>query len=91
MYRQVMLSFANQVLQRITSAITATLAVPSKVDPVVGYSNLYGRPAPNDTVWHNQEWAFRMYGPLSQFTLFKAWYYDGEWHDPGELKGLQSW
>jgi hypothetical protein len=69
----------------------ATLAVPSKIDPVVGYSNLYGRPAPNDTVWHNQEWAFRTYGPLSRFTLFKAWYYDGVWHDPGELKGLQSW
>uniref|UniRef100_A0A383VG82 Uncharacterized protein n=1 Tax=Tetradesmus obliquus TaxID=3088 RepID=A0A383VG82_TETOB len=65
--------------------------LPSKIDPVVGYSSLYGRPAPNDTVWHNQEWAFRMYGPLSRFTLFKAWYYDGEWHDPGELKGLQTW
>ncbi|KAF6256750.1 hypothetical protein COO60DRAFT_1528060 [Scenedesmus sp. NREL 46B-D3] len=65
--------------------------LPSKVDPVVGYSNLYGRPTPNDTVWHNQEWAFRMHGPLSRFTLFKAWFYDGEWHDPGELKGLQSW
>lgn len=29
--------------------------------------------------------------PLSKFVLYKAWYYDGEWHDPGELKGIQAW
>jgi hypothetical protein len=64
---------------------------PSKDDPIIGYSPFYGFKDPKDVIWFNQEIAFRRYGPLSQFILYKAWYYDGEWHDPGELKGLQTW
>jgi hypothetical protein len=45
----------------------------------------------SDGVWHDDTWAHLRYGPISRLTLYKAWYYDGAWHDPGELKGVQAW
>jgi hypothetical protein len=64
---------------------------PSRHDPVVGISRLLGLRNRSDSMRHDDAWAFRRHGPISRLTLFKAWYYDGEWHDPGELKGMQSW
>ncbi len=64
-------------------------AAPSKDDPIVSKSNLFGRPNLNDSVWHDDTWAHHKYGPISRLTLYKAWYYDGLWHNPGELKGIQ--
>lgn len=66
-------------------------ASPSKYDAIVGNSSLYGHANMSDAVAHDDTWAFRRYGPVSRLTLYKAWYYDGAWHDPGEFKGIQAW
>jgi hypothetical protein len=42
-----------------------------------------------DTIDHDQTWAFKRYGNITSVLACKAWYYDGIWHDPGELKGIQ--
>jgi hypothetical protein len=64
---------------------------PTRFDPIVSNSTLYGRPNMSDSVWHDDTWAHKRWGPISRLTLYKAWYYDGEWHDPGEFKGIQAW
>lgn len=45
----------------------------------------------SDSAWHDDTWAFRAFGALSRLTLYKAWFYDGAWHNPGEFKGIQAW
>lgn len=64
---------------------------PSRADPIVALSPLLGRRNASDTLAFDSSWAFRQHGSISRLTLWKAWYYDGAWHDPGELKGLQMW
>ena len=46
----------------------------------------------DDTVDHPAPtWALERYGPITALELCKAWFYDGAWHDPGELKGVRTW
>jgi hypothetical protein len=45
----------------------------------------------SDSIWHDELPYFRQHGPITKFTLYRAFFYDGIWHDPGELKGMQFW
>lgn len=60
-------------------------------DSLLGQTQLFGNVNSSDSLWHDQVWAFRQFGPITKVTMYKAHFYDGEWHDPGELKGFQFW
>jgi hypothetical protein len=67
------------------------LAGPRLGDRIIGHSQLYGQPNASDAIWADQTAYFEQYGPLTNVMLLRAYFYDGEWHDPGEFKGLQTW
>ncbi|GBF88704.1 tyrosine serine phosphatase [Raphidocelis subcapitata] len=68
-------------------------AAPAKGDPVIAYSDLYGRPNISDSAWHDDTWAFMEYGPI---TAMEVYHSGNGWHDPyigfhpgGEFKGVR--
>eukprot|EP00879_Flechtneria_rotunda_P027283 GHRR01029224.1.p1 GENE.GHRR01029224.1~~GHRR01029224.1.p1 ORF type:complete len:228 (+),score=10.75 GHRR01029224.1:49-684(+) len=60
-------------------------------DAIIGQTPFFGNRNTSDSIWHDEMWAFRKYGPISKITAYQATFYDGVWHDPGELKGFQFW
>lgn len=82
------------VLQAVLLTYAKTVgsaAGPWRFDRIVFNSPLLGKANMSDSAWHDDTWAFRRYGPISRLTLYKAWFYDGVWHNPGEFKGIQTW
>ncbi|GBF89996.1 tyrosine serine phosphatase [Raphidocelis subcapitata] len=68
-------------------------APPAKGDPVIAYTDLYGRANLSDSAWHDDTWAFNEYGPITALSMFHS---GNGWHDPfigfhpgGEFKGIQ--
>lgn len=70
-------------------ALGCTVAAAS--DNLVGMTTFMGNRNITDSIWHDELPHFRQHGPLSKLTLYRAFFYDGIWHDPGELKGMQFW
>lgn len=66
-------------------------AVASSTDTIIGMTQFMGNKNTSDSIWHDEVPYFRQHGPISKFTLYRAFFYDGHWHDPGELKGMQFW
>jgi len=66
-------------------------AVAQKTDSLLGQTQLLGNQNVSDSIWHDQVPFYRQWGPITRVTMYKAHFYDGLWHDPGELKGFQFW
>jgi hypothetical protein len=66
-------------------------AVGASNDNVLGMTQFLGNYNSSDAVWHDELPFFRQHGPITRLTMYRAFFYDGIWHDPGELKGLQFW
>ena len=64
---------------------------PQKGDAIIGHSELIGHPNASDAAWADYTPYFQQYGPITNIMMLRAYFYDGEWHDPGEFKGLQFW
>eukprot|EP00877_Chromochloris_zofingiensis_P006360 jgi/Chrzof1/1978/Cz10g28190.t1 len=64
---------------------------PQTTDIFTARTPLYGHQNDSDAAPNDQVWAYRKYGPITRLELFKANFYDGVWHDPGEMKGVQPW
>ncbi len=76
---------------RLATPLRTPHAAAAANDALLGQTQLFGNKNTSDSLWNDQLKFFRSYGPISRVTVYKAWDYDGMYHDPGELKGLQFW
>ncbi len=69
--------------------VIIVLALPMVAGKETFASKMYGMYNITDTVPFNTTLIYLTHGPITKITLYKAWYYDGAWHNPGELKGIR--